>query len=442
MLDTLLYTSRNKAFWMQDKLKGSLIRHAYEEIKTIDELDSNDPFVNEYKEKKLQKLLNHAVETTEFYKKYAEKKVLTDFPIINKDKINENYQAFISSDYEIDKLYKISTSGSTGTPFSVYQDKVKRRRVNAEVIYYAEKTGYKLGQRLIFLRSLSDETRKTKLHQWIQNETLIDINHLDDKKVKEALTKINKNSKYGATLLAYSSTYDVLKDYFLKNGFKLIKDSNITGVVNTAEMFFDETRNTMEEVFHAKGFSRYSNQENGVIGQDEEINNVFLLNEACYITEIAHLEKDELVAEGDIGRIIITDLFNYSMPLIRYDTGDVGSIIRVTNNGRTKKAISNFGGRKIDIVYDSYGNTLSPYLVANSFWAFPEIKQFKFIQKTKDTYLIKIKTEKGFNETDGVNKMFMEILGDKATITIELVDELPALSSGKRRYIINELIQK
>ena len=126
------------------------------------------------------------------------------------------------------------------------------------------------------------------------------------------------------------------------------------------------------------------------------------------------------------------------MPMIRYDTGDIGSIVRINYKGKVKKAISNFGGRKVDVVYDSYGNRLSPHIITNNFWDFPEIKQFQFIQKNKKTYVAKINVENGFKKIDDVKSMLIMLLGDKANITVELVDEIPELASGKRKYVIND----
>ena len=112
------------------------------------------------------------------------------------------------------------------------------------------------------------------------------------------------------------------------------------------------------------------------------IPNTFILNEANYFIEILK-ENDEPAEEGELGRIVVTDLYNYAMPMIRYDTGDVGSLKYMEINGVKKKVITNFTGRKIDMVYDVSGRCLSPHKVSVTFWSFPELKQFQFIQEVK-----------------------------------------------------------
>ncbi|MBR7046864.1 MAG: hypothetical protein IKI43_00645, partial [Campylobacter sp.] len=73
---------------------------------------------------------------------------LKDFPVITKNDIKANQDSFLSNQYDKDKLIQMSTSGSTGTPFVTYQNAKKKKWVNAEVIYYSEKVGYRLGDNL------------------------------------------------------------------------------------------------------------------------------------------------------------------------------------------------------------------------------------------------------------------------------------------------------
>jgi phenylacetate-CoA ligase len=438
MLDYLLCKIRNRAFWTLDSLKGRPIKAAYEEIKKIDNINSSDKYINNYHNQAFNKLAKHAIATTEYYKDIKIDS-LNNFPVINKIIIKDSQNKFLSNKYKKDQLIQMSTSGSTGIPFVSYQDIGKKRRVNAEVIYYSEKAGYSVGKNLIFMRVITDKTYKSKLNQWTQNETLIDIGNLDDQKIELIIDKIIGVSRNGSMILAYASTYDVFRDYFIRNGYSITEKANIAGVISSSEMLFDNTRELMSKAFNCRVYSRYSNQENGIIGQDDEENNVFIINEADYIVEIFDMERDNPVSEGEIGRIVVTDLFNYAMPMIRYDTGDIGSITTINNNGSIKKAIINFGGRRIDVVYDSFGNRLSPHIITNNFWGFPEIKQYQFIQETKNEYTVKINVEGKFIRQDEVKEKLFSLLGNKAVVKIELIDEIPVMASGKRKYIINHV---
>lgn len=414
------------------------MKNAYRELKTFDAMDSRSAKLAEHQQSALRNLLQHAVNTTRFYGNIRGS-CLSDFPVINKNIIREQQDRFMSSKYDKTELVTMATSGSTGTPFICYQNRGKKKRVNAEVIFYSEKAGYSVGSNLIYLRAITAESHKSRLHQQIQNETLLDISNLDDEHIERLLGDIEKASRIGSMMLAYASTYDALKDYFRRKGHSAVGSSKIHGLVSSSEMLFDDTRDAMSEAFNCRCFSRYSNQENGIIGQDDTENNTFILNEAHYIVEVLKMDADEPTTEGQVGRIVITDLYNYAMPMIRYDTGDIGSITYVQRNSVKKKAIANFGGRRVDVVYDCHGKRLSPHSIGNAFWSFPEIHQWQFVQESKTQYTIKINIKGKFERRSKVQAMLLRLLGDEAEITIEFVDDIPVLASGKRKYIASKV---
>lgn len=428
---------RKKAFWTLDKLRGQQIKRGYRSIKKIDLMDSSDPYIKKYQNKVWLELKNHACNTTEFYKEFRDKNFI-EFPVISKNDIKENQGKFMSRKFSQDDLIQMSTSGSTGTPFVCYQDVNKKKRVNAEIIYYSEKVGYEVGKNLSYIRTVVKQNKKSEFRQFLQNQTLLQCEKLNDEGIRELIRKLEEVSKNGSiTLLAYASTYTTIKDYAKRNGIKSFANCHIGGVISGSEMLYDSTREAIKKLFKTEVISRYSNEENGVIGQDEGINNNFTVNEADYLVEI--LDDDgQRVPDGTLGRIVVTDFFNYAMPMIRYDTGDMGAIVTKLVNGREKKVICNFSGRKVDLIYDTSSNALSPHVITNAMWSFPDIKQFQFIQKGKNNYLLKLNLDGNFQRSAEIIETLKNILGDKACIDIEKVEEIPVLASGKRRYIVNE----
>lgn len=440
MMATAMNKVRKFTFWSLDALKDGTIKKAYQELKMSDEGDSRSEGLVEHQRKALQMLLRHAINTTKFYKN-TQSNSLSDFPVVDKNIIRNRQDDFMSNRYNKADLFTTTTSGSTGIKLTCYQNKEKKKRVYAEAIYYSEKAGYSVGKNLIYLRAISEESYKSRFLQWIQNETLLDICNLDDKRIESILSGINNASRSGSMILAYASTFEAFKDYFRRKGMSKVGTNKICGIVSTSEMLFDDTRDIISKAFCCRCFSRYSNQENGIIGQDDTANNVFILNEADYLVEILQMDKDNPAGEGEVGRIIITDLFNHAMPMIRYDTGDIGSIVCIQRNGVSKKAIANFGGRRVDMVFDCYGNRLSPHIITVNFWRFPEIQQYQFIQESKINYTLKINAQDGFVRQKEMETLLKKMLGDQAIINIEMVQEIPVLSSGKRKYIVNNICQ-
>lgn len=186
--------ARNKVFWIMDCMRGSLVRETYNDIKKIDEMDSCNPFIQEYQKKAWMKLKDKACSNTKAYAKYSDRD-FEQFPMITKQDIRQAQKDYLSLEFEKDELIQMSTSGSTGTPFVCYQNAEKKRKVNAEIIYYSEKVGYKLGENLSYIRTVVKQNKKSSIKQFMQNQTLINCGKLGEDGVKQLLEELQKQSK-------------------------------------------------------------------------------------------------------------------------------------------------------------------------------------------------------------------------------------------------------
>ncbi len=439
---TLLEKLRGFAFNTLDGLKGGNVSKALSVIKNCDNGTWSREQIEQYQTEQLEKLLEHSKNTVPFYKSQKGCN-LSDWPVVNKSVFKDNEDKCISSEYNKDDLIVMSTSGSTGTPFASYQNVIKKKHVNAETLYYNGKIGFTIGRRIIYLRSIVSEVQKSSLKQFSQNIYLLDCNDLSDKGIKAKLEFIEKYSKgCGAMLMGYASTFKAFSDYFSKYGFKDAENANIYGVVSGSEMLYDSVRNNIETAFKCKCVSRYANEENGFIGQDEEENNVFLVDTADYYVEVLKLDSDETEEAGKVGRIVVTDLFNYAMPMIRYDTGDLGALTFLEKDGQKRLAITSFSGRKVDTVTDCNGNLVSPNAITNLMWQYKDIKQFQFIQKDYGKYVLILNLSVEDYDYSPIVNDIKRIFGTDSEISVEFTSDIPVLSSGKRRYIVNEMINK
>lgn len=417
-------------FWLMDFLRGGKIHKAYKDIKRCYYNGNN------HIEKDVSNLLEHARKTTKFYSQYTQNKI-EDFPVMNKRMIIENYEEIKSSKYIGKKLHKMSTSGSTGTPFTVVQDKIKRSRVIAEVLFFGKICGYTFGQRQVFFRVWVNSVKKSKLKQFLQNMITEDISNLDSDKmeqIKEILTKDKKIKN----ILSYSSTMGQVSKYLLEKGLTP-KNFSVKSIICGSELLQDETRNNLKKVFNSNIVSRYANEENGILGQECIEKQEFHLNTSSYYFEFLKLDEDKKAEKGELARIVITDLYNYALPMIRYDTGDLAIVGDATCDIKVNAVIKEIFGRKVDLIYNTEGQALSPHAITNNMWNTQNIKQFKFTQISKNEYVILLNVEKNFDKEQEkeIKEKFIKILGNNAKIKIEYTDEIPVLASGKRRYIEN-----
>ena len=442
---TLLEILRNKAFWAIDRYRGGKISKYFKLLKHIEGNNSvsGDEILSYHKEK-IRELLTHCVQTVPAYNRLAplleQENPLTQWPVINKMTLKNGGDRYLSDAFKHESLIPMATSGSTGTPFVNWQNHDKKRHVNAEVLFYNGEIGYEIGRKIIYFRSVANEVKKSRLQQFMQNISLIDCRDLSDDGIRTKIRQIRKLSKNGgAMILSYASTLDAFCRYFEKHGTKEACECNVYGIISGSEMLKDSTREILSEAFNCKVLSRYANEENGFIGQDGIENNVFIPNRANYYIEILKFDSDKPASQGEIGRIVITDLYNMAMPMVRYDTGDVGAWQNISVKGTRRQAIGKFGGRRVDMIFDTKGNIISPHSITNFMWRFNNtIKQYQFIQQDKAAYRIRVNLS-GKCDHELLVSGIKNIVGTDAGITVEECNEIPVLASGQRRYIVNSM---
>ncbi|MCK8520567.1 CoF synthetase [Aquimarina sp. D1M17] len=425
---------RNKIFWFLDSLKGGNKRTHYDAIRIHFE-NPNAPENKAKREHDLQNILNHAISTVPFYNEINKTSVLQDFPVVNKNCIRDQFDDFLSSEYIDKPTTSVSTSGSTGTPFKILQDNRKKLRNTADNIFFSELAGFKVGYRLTYFRLWNAFEKKGVLERLLQNIRPIDVFDLGKDGAITKEIEILKQSKATNSWLGYASAYEEICKYLDQNNVDKIL-GKLHSAIAISERLNPYTKQAVRKYFDVDVVSRYSNVENGIIAQQPLGDNAyFLINEASYIVEILDINSDKAVKDGESGRIVVTDLFNYATPMIRYDTGDIG--IKTTINSRS--VLSRVEGRKIDVIYNTKGEIvpINLVLIVNKYH---ELKQSQLIQKAKGVYHLKLNCDQEFLKEKEFLNAFKVYLGEDAKITIEYVNEIPLLASGKRRVMVNEMI--
>lgn len=436
----LLEKIRPLIFWTLDDLTGKNVRRHYEDI---DYIQRNHPSheTQTLIDERLNKILRHAVNTTEYYRKYDQFTSLCDFPVVNKNIIKDHYEAFISNRYQREALNMTSTSGSTGIPFVILRDSNKKKRNTADVIYFEKLAGFKLGMRLYFIRGWNDATKKGRFTSWFQNVINVSVFDLSDNQVIQKLVKAIENDRSHIALLGYASAFNTICKYLDSIHADPVK-ANIKGIIAMSEALHDYTKSAMMKYFNAPVVSRYSNQDNGIIAQQSvQGEDDFYLNYASFLVEILDMENDVPAPFGVPGRIVVTDYFNYGMPFIRYDTGDIGIMKEKKTGQKTIPVLSNIEGRKSDMVFATDGRLVSPFAISFVFSDHYGIKQYQFVQKEKTKYTLILNCDKPYVREKEIISKLKDNFGMDSTIDIQYVNEIPLVASGKRKRVINEYIK-
>ena len=439
-----MYYLRSKClrfrYWVKDFLVGQPMWKSYKEIMYIANTKDVDG-AELIRKKRLSSILDFATLNVVFYKSYRGKKI-KDFPVINKQTILSQYDDFLAPIGKIPgqkgKVHIQKTSGSTGTPFEIYQDTQCRIRRIATIKAENEFIGFHSFEPMMHLRAAS--------HYWGDGEMIhynsslniyyVDNANLNDKKLQIIIDTIIKNKI--KVIRGYMTTLDLITSFAVRHN---IKFPHHPFFISVGELLLESLRLRIINQLHCHVISQYGNEENGIFGssQIDGIGTNIRLNRANCFIEILKLGSDEPAAPGEIGRIVVTDFSNYAMPMIRYDIGDLASVGTVLSDG-TILDLENLTGRKTDLIFKTNGEPIDIFnSIPTEIYNNRDLKQWQFVQTDEKSYLLKLCLYKPNSEmVDFSIKAMKNLLGEDAKIDIECVNEIPILSSGKRKVVINE----
>lgn len=418
-------------FWMLDAMRGKPVRKYYDQIKYAWKHGTS----LEETETRIRELIAHAVRTTEFYKDYPEDIKLTDLPVVNKDTFRENYASFLSSEYkDAADNREMCTSGSTGTPLRMIQNRDKINHNTAGGIFLGAAAGYYIGMKEAFIRVWVNNVKKGKLRLLMENLIMMDSSRMDDDALEKMIQTIRR--KKVKCLVGYSSALGELSRYIQEKeidcgGF------SVKSIIPISETMPEPVRQKLSRQFGCPVRAWYSNEENGIMGLQNKEDGGYHIDTETYYYEILKMNSDEPAAPGELGRIVITDLFNYAFPILRYDNGDTAVAEKKEKDGRYKLYLTELYGRRSDLIYDCKGKAVTPYIITNNLWDIKGVKQYRFIQEDLTRYTIWLNGDPKEMDQEEILGRIRPYLGEEAEITVELVDEIPVLASGKRKYIEN-----
>lgn len=424
-------------FWLTDWFKGSPIGKPYKEIKFIQEHSFEEGLP--IRERALNNLIAYAKENSPFYKN-IDGDTLSSFPIMNKMDLLANYDMIKVKEDKIPgqkgAVHIQTTSGSTGTPFRIPQDTNKRLRRIAELKYFGKVVGFRTHDKLIHLRTWNKWQQKTAKQIKTENIVPFDIASMGDADLKR-LCELTISTK-AVCLRGYASSLGKLAEYARGKNYKF---PHLKIAIAGAESLQDDVRAIYKEVMKSEIISQYANEECGILAQEtiptKDADNPMYLNYSGYFFEILKFDSDEPAEYGELGRIVITDLYNYAFPLLRYDNGDVGMLLPPNKNSKGYPIVGKLFGRRFDLTYTTSGSCISPLTYGRILKHYENIAQWQFIQEDEKRYCLKVILRDSSCDLEGIIDQLKGALGSDAEIAISVVNDIPVLASGKRKPVVN-----
>jgi phenylacetate-CoA ligase len=399
-----------------------------------------------------QAMIAHAFETCPYYREKFRAAGITPadirsredidlVPTLTKEEIQEHRDEMVSSRYSAQALIADMTGGSTGSPMQFYYD---RERLDSRVgatLRHNRWAGWDIGDRAAILWGAPQDTKvsgrlKDRIRTWIQERRLI----LDASALSEGAMRDFAHALIDyrpAVLQAYSNTLGLFAQYVRAERIEGIRPR---GIVCSAEVLTDENRCLIEDTFGCRVFNRYGCREFAVIASE------------CDAHQGMHVNAENLLVEAVVdgrsssdkdGEIVITDLRNFAMPLIRYRIRDVGRIKRVSCScARGLPLMDLSGGRVTDFLRATSGSKVSGIVIATYvITSIPGIRQIQFVQDLPGAVTINLVKGPGWSPTtqDELCARTRKYLGDDMHLRVEYREEIPLEKSGKYRFSISSL---
>ncbi|OPX96595.1 MAG: Phenylacetate-coenzyme A ligase [Syntrophorhabdus sp. PtaB.Bin006] len=410
-----------------------------------------DDRMNDYQLQSLKNLISHAYNKSIFYKqrwdsmglKQEDIRSFSDFarlPVLTKNDIKEHLSDILTRPATGADLYHAISGGTTGISIDVYNDSDSLTRKHAALTRFEEWGGWRMGEWQSLVWPAAVDMAKTTLKGKLRNilcEKAISLQMavIEDEDIRVHLKELSV--KRPTTIRGFPSQLTEVARYIHREGVLV---PPLRGVITTGEPLWPGDRQVIESAFKCSVFDSYRTREVGPIAQEcENHDGLHVSAETVYLEIMPLPQVDLTTSDGiDQGSIIVTDLTNYAMPLIRYQIGDIGSLRRSSCScGRGLPLLDNIGGRLTDVLYTCEGKKIAPVsIIPKLFHLLGIMNQFKVVQEAFDQLRVVIKLPKPpVDLLDRQRKVIEDIFGKKIQVTYDFVDEIPPLPSGKYPFI-------
>ena len=421
---------RRTAFNLLDRMKGGRLQ----KLKEVNKSEIVYGVTDEYRRRRVAAITEYAGTMCPLYRNIPYHHSLDDFPVQKKSDFILHYEGIISDEFRDmrDSLTKLSTSGSTGTPFTVLADPEKMNHVYMNFLSVMELNGFRVGMKRGEFRAwIKGKNTISRFHSFKNNLLMIDISNMGDDSIEAIFRRIRR--EHIQVLVAYSSAVQALVDYAERKKPDL-RHFDVEMIFTMGEALPEGTRRKACEIFGIKPVLSYGNNENGFIAVSLHGEDDYTIDLYHYYVEILKMDSDEPAEDGELGRIVVTDYYNRAFPMIRYDTGDTGRMhMWRDNRGRTHAKFTEIYGRRGSLIYNTKGEPLSIHVFMNNLLNFEGVlRQAKCIQTGVKEYTLQLNpVDKALVDEEAVKASYRKYLGDDAVFTVEYIGTIPIQDSGK-----------
>ena len=429
-------------------IAGSSYRRVIARQKYIDTLSALD--VRRYQENMLGEMLSYATKNVPFYQTYRNVvealspfKALKEFPILDKETIQRDFDKFLPKTINRIPHYEISTGGTSGNQLKFYVEDNSQAIDLAFVHRVWSRIGYCPSDRKATFRGVAFAKLK-KDEFWqnnpIYNEIQFSPFHMTEKNLNAYFNKfIEYRPKY---IHGYPSAIDTFAEYILRNNLRPILP-NITAAFLVSEGFNSKQRERIETAFRTRVFSFYGHSERLILGGECEFSHEYHHFPDYGILEILSDDGSSCDKEGMRGELVGTGLLNRAMPLIRYRTGDYATRCEASCEcGRHWDRFTEVEGRwKQDMIIGHDSNRISIAALNMHGPLFDRVVRYQYVQEAKGSCRLNLMVSPYFtnSEKEKIKKAYIDKTGMMVDWEVNTVDNIPLTERGKLKLLKTSL---
>ncbi|MCA0417816.1 MAG: hypothetical protein LCH80_03735 [Proteobacteria bacterium] len=406
------------------------------------------------RDQRLTQLLRHAARHVPHYRKLlVEQEIargdaidLTKFgkvPPLTRSFLQNSPESLKSDDLSSRDWYKNSSGGSSGEPVAVIQDQDYNAMGIAMTETYHGWAGRGSGESVIKLwgsdRDVVSGTLgwRNKLSGFVRNQKWANSFKMSEAAMLRYLDWIRQRRP--VLIEAYAdSAFELAR---LVNA-RETKVSGVRHVITSAGTLHPFMREEISRAFGCPTLNRYGCREVGDIAGERTANGGLEVFDYCNLVEVVKADGQPC-QEGEEGDVLVTNLTNFAMPLIRYRIGDRAVVGKSLDGPPTfVERLETISGRCTDAFIMRDGSTVPGMFFVYFLTVVHEkgwIRKVQIVQRDYDDVLINmvVKTAPVQSALDEIAASLRILVGQSCNISFETLHDIPTLKSGKSNYVVS-----
>ncbi|HEY4309117.1 MAG TPA: hypothetical protein VGN12_06660 [Pirellulales bacterium] len=362
-------------------------------------------------------------------------------PLLTKQDLQRHYPDMRSTAYANALVQVKKTSGSTGVAVEVVVDEAAQQFKRAATVRSDQWSGWRLGERVACVWGNPEYVRRgwrgRLRNLLLERATYLDTLKMDSASMSAFTDRLRR--KPPSLLFGHAHSLYLLAEYVRQNGGAGFQPR---GIISTAMVLHDWQRRRIAEVFDCPVTNRYGCEEVSLIACECQRHDGLHVNAEGVFVEIVRSDGSP-AAPGERGSVVVTDLQNHAMPMLRYKVGDTAiAADRVCPCGRGLPLLESIEGREADYVTTAAGEMISGISLTENFaMLVPGVGQLQIVQEAVDRFTFRIVRDHIFDTSSlaRLDALTKERFGPGCTYNCEFVESIPQEPSGKYRFCISHV---